>query len=211
MKRSILKMDFLWKLKLVSAFCAWVQVNRMAELKRKKASAKGKEETMRKEKREGRSRRWVARQTTPKCTLKLKGRKKMQNHFEVPDQLLHFSCIRKKPALPKPSPTYAFCHESVKSQISDGGKYCTGVWPQQLDSLQQSIQTSANMKDWDRKSEQNMQIKENVLPKTGPGWEWGAAAGLFSLESHDPVFFFFLYQYHRNDLIVQKARFFPQM
>lgn len=44
MKRSILKMDFLWKLKLASAFCAWVQVNRMAKLQRKKASAKGKEE-----------------------------------------------------------------------------------------------------------------------------------------------------------------------
>lgn len=71
----------------------------------------------------------MARQTTPKCALKLKGRKKMQNHFEVPDQLLHFSCIRKKAALPEPSPTFAVCHES--------GEYLMGgiLWPQQLDSL----------------------------------------------------------------------------
>lgn len=121
----------------------------------------------------------------------IKGRKKnpksLWSAWPTPSFFLH----QKKTALPKPSLTYAFCHESVKSQISDGGKYCTGVWPQQLDFLQQSIQTSANMKDWDRKSERNMQIKENVLPKTGPGWEWGAAAGLFSLESHGFVFFFF--------------------
>lgn len=121
----------------------------------------------------------------------IKGRKKnpksLWSAWATPSFFLH----QKKTALPKPSLTYAFCHESVKSQISVGGNYCTGVWPQQLDSLQQSIQTTANTKDWDRKSERNMQIKENVLPKTGPGWEWGAAAGLFSLESHDSFFFFF--------------------
>lgn len=53
MKKSILKIDFLFKLKLVSAFCAWVQVNRMAKLKRKKASAKGKEENDEERKKEG--------------------------------------------------------------------------------------------------------------------------------------------------------------
>lgn len=81
----------------------------------------------------------------------------MLNHFEVPYQL-YFLCIRKTlTALLKTQSQYAFCHKPVKPQMCD-------EFPQP-----ELPDPGPTERSEERKREWNMQIKGNVLPKTGAG------------------------------------------